>query len=187
MKKLQKDILPVSQRSQAAYLGVSHSLLSMTSSGRSGRTLGTVASAKLLALIQAHLQPVKPGNGPAFKKLQKDLDINGNKLAKKMLREADYSNMKALRLQNRLDSMKEKYREDTSWLQTIELMMSDLPTGRVSSGDRTWLAYQQAITTERLKRNSITAQAEMLLAIEMEKAKERVYREVREELIEKMG
>ena len=187
MKSYQNDSLPVSQRSLAAYLGVSHSLLSMTKSGKAIRSLPTTASAKMSALIHTHLETGKMENGATSRQLQKAMATKGNQLAKKMLKEAERSNAKAVVFQNRLDDIKVKYEENFRWLQTLDIMLGNLPKEKASSGDRSWLEYQRVITMQRLTRNSITVQAEMQLTIEMEKAKAGIYLETNEELLRRIG
>jgi hypothetical protein len=187
MKKLQPGILPVSQRSLAAYLGVSPSLLNMTNTGRHGaRKLGTVQSEKSTELLAAHLQSQKPHKpGPSIKKMQETVADDCGRLATKMLRDEKYAADHIPVLEEQLDEMCRNHQRDKEWLNTVEYLLAKLPNSGDSANDRRWLQNQERIVLKRLEKNGRPVQVKLEVQIEMEKARVRIYSDAVEKLQKK--
>ncbi len=185
--KNKSTLLPVSQRELASYLGVSHSLLSMTNSWRYGdRQLGGGPSKKMTDLLLAHVKAQEPHIRSGLLKKMLDPAADGSaRLADKLLSDADYADAHAGILEDRLADMVTKYQQDRQWMNTIKLLLSTLPATEETVNDCTWLANQQVVVSKRIQRNGLPAQVKLEVQIEIEKARGRVYRNAREKLMKK--
>ncbi|HEV7782350.1 MAG TPA: hypothetical protein VGO58_13845 [Chitinophagaceae bacterium] len=188
MKKLKRvRFFPISQHDLAAYLGISSTLLSMTQTGRHGaRQLNSAATKKRRALVAAYQGAQKLNtHGASLRKMQEYLADDYNLLAESMMRDADYADAHARILKRRLDVMANSEQQDQQWLNTLDLLLATLPNTSESVRDRKWLEVQQAFASERLHKNGRLRQVKLEVQIEMEKARARVYRDVRKKLLKK--
>ena len=183
IKKYRKqEGIPVSNNQLAAYLQVTPSTMSMTSSGRHKRKLPSIPSVKL-AELQRDFELMKANTGKAGKSLNKinELENSGcKKIQNKLLGEVKYFTSKVPVLERRLEFMRWQYVQNILWLKVIEARLANSP-----NADRIWLSNQQVKTVEKIKKNGIPEQLKIELDIEMSKARSMVYEKL-QSTIEKM-
>lgn len=173
-EKIKKqDLLPVSQRQLAQYLGISSSMMHMAESSRHpSHQLSAAASGKLAALLVAHVgQQQKKRDGPSWQKLQ------GSILQKAMQKQGmletmvKYSEARIKVLANKLKEMQEKEAQDRQWLNTLDRLPDQPADVKANHADRKWLILQQALAEERLLKHSWLQQAKLEIQIEQERLK----------------
>ena len=188
MKKHKPDeVFPVSQRELAAYLGISATLLSMTKTGRHGdRGLTTGPSKKMEDLVVAHQQSQQFKAQTVIKKRMEDSSARDcARLAKLMLQDADHADAHVTILKRRLDEMTGNEQQDLHWMNTVDLLLANLPKNKESARDRVWLENQQEMVLSRLQKNGRPAQVKLEAQLEMEKARARIYRDMEKKLRKK--
>lgn len=173
MKKYKKpELLPVSQRQLAQYLGISSSMMHMAESSRHpAHQLSTAASGKLTALVIAHLQQQKKQDGRSWQKLQRSIVQRAGERQALMEATAAHAEAKIKVLANRLKQMLQQEAEDRQWLNTTDHLLEKLADTKANHDDRTWLANQQALAGARLLKHSWLQQAKLAMQIEQEQLK----------------
>ena len=173
MKKYKKpELLPVSQRQLAQYLGISSSMMHMAESSRHpSHQLSTAASGKLTALMLAHVQQQKKRGGRSWQNLQRSIIQELTKRQALLEATAAHAEAKINVLVDRLKQMQLQEAEDRQWLNTTDHVLENLANVKASQEDRTWLAKQQALAEARLRKHSWLQQAKLAMQIEQEKLK----------------
>jgi hypothetical protein len=173
MKKHKKDdLLPVSQRQLAQYLGISSSMMHMAESSRHpAHQLSTAASGKLTALVVAHVQQQKKRGGRSWQKLQQSIIQDITKKRALLETTATHAEARAKVLANKLKQMQQQEAADRQWLNTTDHLMEKTADTKAGQADRTWLANQQALAEERLLKHSWLQQAKLAMQIEQEQLK----------------
>lgn len=171
-KQKMPELLPVSQRRLAQYLGISSSMMHMAESSKHpAHQLSSAASGKLAALMLAHVQQQNKRGGPSWQKLQRSIEQGAAKeLAPLQVAAAD-AEARAVVLVNRLKQMQEQEAADRQWLNTVDHLLGKKAAVKASQFDRKWLANQQALTEERLLKHSWLQQAKLAMQIEQEQLK----------------
>lgn len=173
--------LPVPQSELAAYMGISGSQYSMTSTGRHGnRQFSSVASKKLTDLFAVHLQvQASAVTGPAVSAIDERSKQDAAKLAGILLKDAQLCEYRSKTLQKRLEEMILKANNDRHWLNTLDHLLGITdPTDKAAE----WFRYQHMIVTKRVQKNGLVAQAKLEMRIALEKARARELLAVAEKL-----
>jgi hypothetical protein len=167
------EILPVSQRQLALYLGISSSMMHMAESRRHpSHQLSASSSAKLAFLMATHLQQQKKKkDGRSWQNLQ--LRIKQSATEKRAMLEttAAHAEARVVVLANRLKEMQEQEAAYKQWLNTADHLLDSLAEVKEKNADRKWLVNQQALTEERLLKHCWLQQAKLEMQIEQEKVK----------------
>ena len=173
MKKHKKpELLPVSQRQVAQYLGISSSMMHMAESSRHpSHQLSAAASGKLAALLAAHVQQQKKRAGRSWLNLQRSIIQDLTKKRTRLETTAAHAEARAKVLANRLKQMQQQEAADRQWLNTTDNLLEKLADVKASQADRKWLAAQQALAEERLLKHSWLQQAKLEIQIEQEQMK----------------
>jgi hypothetical protein len=173
MKKLKKqELLPVSQRQLAQYLGISSSMMHMAESSRHpSHQLSAAASGKLAALLAAHLQQQKKRGGRSWQNLQRSIVHDVTKKQTLLETTAAHAEAKVKVLADRLKQMQQQETADRQWLNTTDHLLENLGDAKVKQADHKWLANQQALAEERLLKNSWLQQAKLVMKLEQEQLK----------------
>jgi hypothetical protein len=173
MKKYKKpELLPVSQRQLAQYLGISSSMMHMAESSRHpSHQLSTAASGKLTALMLAHVQQQKKRNGRSWQNLQRSIVQDVTKKRALLETTAIHAEARAKELAKRLKQMQQQETSDRQWLNTIDHLLEKTADGKAGEADRKWLKNQQALAEERLLKHSWLQQEKLAMRIEQEQLK----------------
>jgi transcriptional regulator with XRE-family HTH domain len=173
MKKIKKqEILPLSQRQVAQYLGISSSMMHMAESSRHpSHQLSVAASGKLAALILVHLQQQKKKNGRSWQNLQRSIAERAVKERDLLEATADHAEARVTVLANKMKQMQEQEAEDRQWLNTTDHLLEKLADVKANQADRKWLAKQQALAEQRLLKHSWLQQVKLAMQIEQEQLK----------------
>jgi preprotein translocase subunit SecD len=189
MKKHKKEeLLPVSQRQLAQYLGISSSMMHMAESSRHpAHQLSTAGSGKLTALVVAHVQQQKKRGGRSWLKLQRSIVQRVGEERSLLETTATHAEARAKVLVNRLKQMQQQEAADRHWLNTTDHVLENLAAAKANQADRTWLANQQALAEERLLKHSWLQQAKLAMQIEQEQLKAAGIRKLLKQLKMKGG
>lgn len=173
MKKIKKpELLPVSQRQLAKYLGISSSMMHMAESSKHpAHQLSTAASGKLATLMLAHVQQQKKRGGPSWQKLQRSIAELAREERALLEATAAHAEAKVKVLASKLKEMQQQEASDRQWLNTMDHLLAKPADAKANQFDRTWLTGQQALTEERLLKCSWLQQAKLEMQIEQEKLK----------------
>jgi hypothetical protein len=173
MKKYKKpELLPVSQRQLAHYLGISSSMMHMAESSRHpAHQLSTAASGKLTALMLAHVQQQKKRGGRSWQNLQRRIIQELTKRQALLESTAALAEARVTVLVNRLKQMPQQETADRQWLNTTDHLLEKLADVKANQADRKWLANQQALAEQRLLKHSWLQQAKLEMQIEQEQLK----------------
>lgn len=177
--------LPVSQKDLAKYLGVSTTLLSMTHTGKHGsRQLGSSSLIKKAELVFAYQQFGKTAAKIiSIRKTETRFSKDPAKREERILLDAQYAHSLSCILQERLDEMIKKEKEDLNWLNTVDQLLATLPKTQKTKGDRLWLGLQQDVILKRLEKNNRLVQARLEIRIGTEKIKARVLKDFHKKLL----
>jgi len=189
MKKQKKqELLPVSQRQLAQYLGISSSMMHMAESSRHpSHQLSTAASGKLTALMLAHVQQQKKQDGLSLKNLQRSIkQLAAKEQAMLEISAADAEDRASV-LANRLKQMQQQEAADRQWLNTMDHLLEKTADTKAGQADRKWLANQQALAEERLLKHSWLQQAKLAMQIEQEQLRAAGIRKLLKQLKMKTG
>jgi hypothetical protein len=171
-KQKNQEIVPVSQRQLAQYLGISSSMMHMAESSRHpAHQLSTAASGKLTALMLAHVQQQKKRGGRSWQNLQRSIIQDATKKRSLLETTAAHAEAKIIVLANRLKQMQQQEAVDRQWLNTTDHLLEKPAGTKASQADRKWLANQQALAEERLLKHSWLLQAKLAMQIEQEQLK----------------
>ena len=184
MKKHKKpELLPVSQRQVAQYLGISSSMMHMAESSRHpSHQLSAAASGKLAALLAAHVQQQKKRGGQSWQNLQQSIKQRAAEERAVLEATAAHAEAKIKVLVNRLKQMQQQEAADRHWLNTTDHLLENLAGVKANQADRKWLANQQALAEERLLKHSWLQQAKLEMQIEQEQLKAVCTRKLLKEL-----
>jgi len=173
MKKYKKtELLPLSQRQVAQYLGISSSMMHMAESSRHpSHQLSVAASGKLAALLAAHVQQKKKRGGRSWLNLQRSIKQRAAEVRAILETTAAHAEAKIKVLANRLKQMQQQETADRQWLNTTDHLLENLADVKANQADRKWLANQQALAEERLLKHSWLQQAKLEMQIEQEQMK----------------
>jgi hypothetical protein len=173
MKKYKKpQLLPVSQRQLAQYLGISSSMMHMAESSRHpAHQLSTAASGKLTALMLAHVQQEKKRGGPSWKNLQRSIIQRAGEEQGLMEATAAHTEARVKVLASRLKQMQQQEAADRQWLNTIDHLLAKPADTKAGQAGRNWLVKQQVLTEERLLKHSWLQQAKLAMQMEQEQLK----------------
>ena len=189
MKKQKKqELLPVSQRQLAQYLGISSSMMHMAESSRHpSHQLSTAASGKLTALMLAHVQQQKKRDGLSLKNLQRSIkQLAAKEQAMLEISAADAEDRASV-LANRLKQMQQQEAADRQWLNTMDHLLEKTADTKAGQADRKWLANQQALAEARLLKHSWLQQEKLAVQIEQEQMKAISTRKLLKQLKMKTG
>ena len=189
MKKYKKpELLPVSQRQLAQYLGISSSMMHMAESSRHpAHQLSTAASGKLTALVLAHVQQQKKRGGRSWQKLQGKIIQELTKRQALLEATAAHAEAKVEVLADRLKQMPQQEAEDRQWLNTIDHLLERTADTKAGQADRQWLELQQVLAEKRLQKHSWLQQAKLAMQIEQEQLKAVGIRKLLKELKTRQG
>lgn len=184
MKKtsLLRNRLAISQRDFADYLGISQSLLAMNE--KSLRSLPLKASLKEteLELEFQNMQKSK-GQSSSWLALQPAFDKQDEKLYHEMDYNVKHHELKAKILESRLGELINTQQQQKAWLEIIDKKLaSPSDKSKEKSSDKLWLEMQQAEVSQKLLKNSNTAQAKLQLQIDLLRATANVYESFRQKL-----
>jgi len=182
------EILPVSQRQVAKYLGISSSMMHMAESSRHpSHQLSAAALGKLSALLVSHIQQQKKRDGRSWQNLQRSIVEDAAKKLALLETTAARAEAKVRVLADRLKQMQQQETTDRQWLNTTDHLLENLADAKASQADRKWLANQQALAEERLLKHSWLQQAKLEMQIEQEKVKAVLYRKLLRQMKMKTG
>ena len=171
-KNKTQDLLPVSQRQVAQYLGISSSMMHMAESSRHpSHQLSAAASGKLAALLAAHVQQQKKRGGRSWQNLQRRIIQEVTKRQALLETTAAHAEARAKVLANRLKQMQQQEAADRHWLNTTDHLLENLADTKANQADRKWLVNQQALAGERLLKHSWLQQAKLAMQVEKEQLK----------------
>jgi hypothetical protein len=189
MKKQKKQqLLPVSQRQLAQYLGISSSMMHMAESSRHpSHQLSTGASGKLANMMLAHVQQQKKRGGPSWLKLQRSIVQRAGEEQALLESTVVHAESRAVVMANRLKQMQHQEAVDRQWLNTLDHLLEKTADTKAGQADRKWLGNQQALAEERLLKDSWLQQAKLAMQIEQEQLKAVCTRKLLRQLKMKQG
>lgn len=174
-------ILPVSQKDLAAYLGISPTMMALSQTKGSSRSLHSTASLRLTRLQNTHLQLLK--SKKKYEQVLRPYQLKEMAAqAKRMETDGDWYEARAGLMQKKLKLLKEKHEAAKQWMTSIEHLLANLPGNKESGGEKIWLNNQQAVTTERLEQTGPLAQLKLNMEIEFMQARAGICRSTAAEI-----
>lgn len=155
----------VTQEEMASYLGVSVSLYAMAERGQ--RSLPSAASLKLTELEAhcIHTETAKK-SGKTGKRLQKDIINQADKTARQLLKDAEFSKLKASRIEHSLEKMIKEQEDRLLWLDIIEHKLALASKKKEPVNDIKWFEYLQFTVSNKLLETDL-ALARLQLKIDL--------------------